>query len=370
MSWYSAALAALQRWRAMGELRSIQKQETTANRWKFRDMLLEAKDAHERGYRSRAIDIWNHAYTIFPNIAEGSGQALNLLILLKLFDEAEALLNRGRKRHPRQLYYLEGLAQVAYERRDLTEAIRRCAVLRKKHPRSIKGIWFEAASLRQLGRFDEAEKALSRGLRGNSGDLGLLIEYARIAELRKDWDGAMKRWTTIMDDHSHFAGAVGIANVLTELGRHDEADQLLSDVLPKWGGELSIWVGIVQVAENKGDWEEVARRWSTVRKRFPTDPMVYVRSLGPILKTAGRERAEEVLREGIEYIPDDPSLMIEYALLAHRGGEWTEAARRWAALRERFPRNPEGYEKGAEALAASGDTEEAAKVRAMEPGLP
>ncbi len=367
MGWSSALRGAIERWQAMRELRSFQRDDASVNRWKFKDLLTDSRDAFERGLRTRALEIWNRAYALYPEIAIQEQAAIDLLFQLGLYDEAESLLNRGNAKYPNRLFYLENLALTAYERRDLPETIKRCEILHKKFPMSIKGDWIASAAFRQLGRFAEAEAILARGLRRNSSDVGLLIQHAQISELQVNWNEALLRWKAILDEYDHEAGAIGMALALTHLGRYEQAEKILQDATTKWGNSLSVWVGFVYIAEHKGDWEDVCRRWQTVRKRFPLEPLGYIKGVGPVLRLYGPAQADEILREGVNYIPDDPILKIEFALLAHRRGEWEEAARRWAELREQFPLRPEGYVQGAEALVGMGLHDDAHTLRLMAP---
>jgi tetratricopeptide (TPR) repeat protein len=367
MNWFSGPVAAFERWRAMFELRSLQKRETSDFRWEFKGMIAEAHDVLERGNRQRAIEIWNRAHAMFADLAMLSYPTLDLLMRLRLFDEAEELMRQGCARFPTEAHPSEGLALLAYRRGHLEEAICRCEVLRKKYPASVTGYGVAAACLSEAGRDKEAEAILLRGVSARPEDVGLRLEYARIAERRRDWDEALKRWGVVLETYGHGSGAIGIANALTETGRHDEADKTLKDVLYKWGNDLNIWFAFVKVAQHRQDWEEVARRWAMIRKRFPMEPVVYTHGLGDLLRTSRPEAADEVLREGMEQLPFEPDIWIEYARLAHRRNEWEEAAKRWAAVREHFPVRPEGFDRGADALAAAGKSEEASAVRAMKP---
>jgi tetratricopeptide (TPR) repeat protein len=369
MNWLSSPFEALQRWRAMRELRALETREASDYHWDFDNLIEQARDLFDRGNRPRAIEIWNQAAATFPDLAMLSDPAFELLIWMNLFDKAEELMNRAVRRHPRSAHPLEGLALIAYKRGDPAEAVRRCEILRKEHVGSLKGFWIGSAALSELGRDQDAEALLARGMQANPNDVGLRIEYAKLAERRQDWEEALKRWTIVLHKYEHVSGAVGIANVQTELGRYEEADKTLADITYKWGNHLFVWVASIRVAQHKQDWEEAARRWAVVRGRFPMEPMCYSHSVATIEKTAHPEQADEVLRAGMEQIPYDAGICVDYAWLAHRRGDLAEAARRWGVVRERFPDRREGYEKGADALAGGGDTEAAAAVRAIAPAV-
>jgi tetratricopeptide (TPR) repeat protein len=268
MKWLSAPGAAFQRWRAVGQLRSIEKREAADHHWDFDGMIDEAADMLERGQPSRAADLWRQANARFPDLAMQSRSLVNILLRLRLFDEAEDLLNRSMRRYPRSAHPLENLARVAYTRGDREEAVRRCEALRKKYPKSLDGYWSAAASLSELGRSQEAEDILGRGLKVIPDDVRLRAEHAKLAERRSDWEEGLRRWTIVLEIFNDVSGAVGIANALVQLGRHDEAEQQLSNILHQWGAYISVWIGLAQIAEHKEDWEEAARRWASFDTNF------------------------------------------------------------------------------------------------------
>ena len=69
--------------------------------WDFKNLVQEAKDNFERGNRKRALDVWHTAQATFPDLAMTSEAALDLLVNMQRYDEAEALLSAGVKRHPK-----------------------------------------------------------------------------------------------------------------------------------------------------------------------------------------------------------------------------------------------------------------------------
>jgi predicted Zn-dependent protease len=319
-----------------------------------------------RDNQVRATEMWTQALARFPDLAMKSPQALELLIKLRLYEDAEALFTKGLKRYPRNTHVMEALAFIAYKRGDREEALKRCKILRGKFPESLKGYWIAAVALNELDRPKEGEAMLAEGLRLMPEDITLRIQYAQLATHRRDWAEALKRWNNVYESSGHLVGAVGAANVLTETGRYDEADQLLSNVIYKAGNEIAVWIGLAYNSEHKQDWIEAAKRWDNFRRRFPRNSTGYIRGLRPLLAINAHDEADAIIRDGIERIADDPALLIEYASLAHRRKRWDEAAQRWATLRARFPQCHEGYEREADALEALGQKDDAARVRAAQ----
>ena len=132
MSWFSSVKVWADRRKALRDLRLLEKTTTQEAYREFRNLIIEAHEVFERDLRQRAIEIWTHAFSRFPLAAVNSKSALNLLLKLKMHDEAESLLQKGRRQYPGEAYFLEGLAQVAYQRGDREEALRRCKFCGKR----------------------------------------------------------------------------------------------------------------------------------------------------------------------------------------------------------------------------------------------
>jgi tetratricopeptide (TPR) repeat protein len=354
----------------MRQMRTLQRHDSQDHHWDFKGLMLQAEEALERDLRTRARELWTQAYTRFPDLAMNSEAALDLLFRLGLYQEAEDMMTRAVKQFPRSVLALEGLATVAHKRENHDEALRLSELLRKNHPGSLKGYWIGAAALGHLGRPQEADAMLAKGLQAAPNDLILHIEYARAAERRQDWEETLKRWTYVHETFEHLVGTMGIAATLARLGRYDEADATVTDIFYKAGSHFAVWMTYVDIAQQKQDWEEVSRRWTKIRERFPLSPFSYTGPVKSLEKLGRRQEAEEILREGIERLKQEPSIFIEYAGLAYRSGDWANVAERWAAVRKRFPGIPEAYKWEATALEALHRPEEAASIRAMAPPQP
>jgi tetratricopeptide (TPR) repeat protein len=370
MTLFAAFSEPFQRWWAMRQMRSLQKQDSHDHEWDFKGLIFQAEEALDRDLRTRARELWTQAYARFPDLAMNSETALELLFRLGLYQEAEDLMTRAVKQYPRSMQALEGLATVTHRRGKHDQALRLSELLRKNHPSSLKGYWIGAASLSHLGRPQEAEALLAKGLQMGPDDLILHIEYARVAERRQDWDETLRRWAYVHETLDNLVGTIGIAATLARLGRYDEADAILTGVFYKTGNNFAVWMTYVNIAEQKEDWEEAATRWTTVRERFPLSPFSYTGPIKSLEKLGRQQEAEEILREGIERLKQEPSIFIEYAGLAYRSGNWGNVAERWGVVRKRFPGMPEAYKWEAAALEALHRPEEAASIRAMAPAQP
>jgi predicted Zn-dependent protease len=293
--------------------------------------------ALKSGDRKAALHFWEGARGRHPDLVLESQDGLYLLIGLQRFDVAEALMQEGCLRQPRNSFFFEGAALVATRSGDDEEAVRRYATLRKKFPRSAKGYRHATAPLIKLGRLDEADRLLGR-IAGNTRDAGLAIEYARLAMLRRAWPVALKRWHRVRDYFGHESAPLGLAHCHREMGRHDEAEHLLLDALKRPRlDSLACWIEMAFIAEGRGDWAEAARQWGDVRTRSPLVLDGYCRGALALAKCNREAEAEEILRAATEHFASSPAPWIEYARAAERRRITHEAEARWEQVRVRFP---------------------------------
>jgi tetratricopeptide (TPR) repeat protein len=361
------AVAPLRRWGAMLQLQARDRIQTMDSAWDFENLIASARDALDRDQRSVALEIWRKARANFPQLAMDSESALQLLIWLREYDEAEALMQAAHERFPRRAFPLEGLAQLATNRGQHEKAVQICADLRRRHPGSIKGYWMAAAALSALDRAAEAEKLMEAALHLDPSRTGMRIEYAKLAERRGNWPEAMKRWQRVDEENGHIAGGVGIARCLRKLGRFEEADQIIVRLKYRKSNEPTVWIESALIAEDQAQWEEAAARWAAARKRFPRNPGVLLQGL-PVLRRLERgDEIDAVLAEAVDTMRDDPRPATEFAMEAQRRSDWEAAASRWALVREGFPNRPIGYDRGAAVLERLGRKDEAAALRAARP---
>jgi len=213
----------------MRELRAGEGQGSQAYSGYFSEQILDATREFNDGRPGKALEIWRRMHTQYPDLSLTSEEAFNLFVDFGRHDEAEALIQDGRRRYPRyRSLYDAALARVAYRRGDLEEALRRYEALRDKFPQVADGYGIAAACLSDLGREVAAEAMLERGIRRLPNNYDLCIRHAQAATRRRDWPEALKRWQMISNRFEHLPGPLGVAQCLKELGRLSEAKEILA----------------------------------------------------------------------------------------------------------------------------------------------
>jgi tetratricopeptide (TPR) repeat protein len=322
-----------------------------------------AKLAVERDQLASAATRWEDARERMPNFIYESQDSLEILLGLKRYDEAEALMREGMRRSRLDRRWLKGLARIAERRGDYEEAARRWRAAQKGGMDTTEAWIHEGICLRELGRLEEADGVYLRILHMDSSDLGARIERARVSDQRQDWVQAEARWRALTEHHQRPHIAAGHARALAKLGRSEEADTILERTAASYPADLDILLTRAHVAEDRGDMIAACERWAELQRVQPYFKDGFRERVKCLLSVDRHAEADAVMREAIDRFRNDDWPQFDYAILAHQRQDWPEAAVRWQELRRRFPGREEGFTLGKHALSAAGRHDEAAALR-------
>lgn len=318
-------------------LRGVGKYQTSDNpgiRFIVEENMKAAEGIRKNGDLKGALQRWQDSRTLYPDFVLESRSGFFLLLRLRKFDIAESLMQEGCERLPGNPFFFEGAAIVASRRDDDAQALERYALLREKFPESDIGYIRAAAILTRLCRLDEADQVLA-SIAYHTQETALAQAKLRMA--RKDWAAALASWDKV--PISHPSRTIGIAQCHREMGQLDDAEQVLVAALkePRRKNSLECYTELAVLAEARGDWSEAARQWSDIRLRAPLVIEGYCRGALALSKCGRELDAEVVLREATERFPSTPEAWMEYARVAERRGDVSEAAVRWAQVHTKFP---------------------------------
>jgi tetratricopeptide (TPR) repeat protein len=368
MAMFTALRARVAAWR---DRRDILKEFNEINQEAAPYLLFEAREAIAavvaavfRERKDQARTAFNIAYSRFPVATMTSKSLIGALILIGLHDEAERLIQEARAKYPWDPDIGEFWGFAARQRGDAEEAARRFEVVRKQFPDVVKPHVWAASYLRDVGRFDEADAILSPLTQRFPDDQLPASEYALVAVYREDWTEALRRYemmrTQLPDAVDPWLGA---AKCHLKLGAENEAEQILLRAKGLYPHRSEPSVDLALLAQQRGQWDIALSYWKIVRSGWPQVPRTYVAE-ARILRDLGRaDEGEAILALGVERAPSQPDILAEYARFAHGRGDLEEEIERWAMFRELFPKRPEGWDSGANALAAAGRAAEAEEVR-------
>jgi tetratricopeptide (TPR) repeat protein len=310
-----------------------------------------ARLAETRRDRAEALRRWDAVRRAFPDQAAGYTGAAVLLREERRFEEAEALLAEAAERFPDDARLDLDRAMLAHHRRDWAEAAHRWEKVRARLPDERSGYLLGAAALREQKRFDEVQLVLSAGLERFPAEAGLHIEFALLAEARAEWAQAAESWAALrIAFPQDVRGFTFGARALRQLGRTEEADDLLAEATHRFPRDLGVLSEYAWVAQTARDWREAARRWQSVQTQFPDHSVSYIEGAAALRELGRFDEAESLLGAAAERFPEDPRPAIEFAMVAHYRQHWDETVNRWERVRDRFPHRLEGYLRAAIAL--------------------
>ena len=333
-------------------------------RFTVRDALTIALESLDHDDPRRAQEIWAKLKRDYPTDVDSSPLALDLLLRLRHYDEAQELMLRGQKQHPSHAHFPLGLAQIAMSRGNFDEAIERFAAVRKRFPHVLTAYMSASMALRIRNRHGEAEALAILTMKRFDTDAGGYLEYARGAQDRGDWPEAFNRYETAAERSDHVAAHAGAGQALLALGRVDEAEARGIQMRIRFPTSSEPLTLLARAAETRGDIQEAIQRWMILRDRFPGFPPAYVEVAAALLRLNEPVEAEAVLRDAVGRFPDEPEPNLRLALLLHGRGDFVAAAEAWALVRQVAPNKQEGYNQGADALDNTGRSGEAAELRA------
>jgi tetratricopeptide (TPR) repeat protein len=195
-----------------------------------------------------------------------------------------------------------------------------------------------AITLQAANRIDDADYLLSQAPIAMLADADFMWEWAWVAYRRKDYGTAVARWRifrVMFPDNP--LGYSGLAVSLREGKDFDGAEQVLQAAMHRYPDEFSPAYEHATLATIREDWAEAARRWETLRTRFPHDVRCYVGAIRALIGAGQRAAAEAALRDALARFDNEPDLLIPGAELAEAQHDWHTAAARWeaAAARDR-----------------------------------
>jgi len=302
---------------------------------------------------------WTESLNRYPKETRESPLALRVLLGLRRFDEAEALMDQGHKSHPRDVYFAQGLGEVALARGDYDTAIERWSTLRRQFPGVVQGYVLGVEALLAKKRLEAAEALAEQAVKQFPDEMIAYLGYARVAVQRQDWERALQRGQPVRERFDWLAGYIGTAQAMIHLGRHDEAEALLADARVRFPMEPGPVAELARSAQAKGDAPAAAERWKHLVQRFPLHMHSCLEAAESLRELGATAEAEVILRKAIEHFPDEARPMSELGMMLVRARDFTAAAEVWASMRAAFPDNEVAYIQGIDSLRQAGRSGEA-----------
>lgn len=233
-------------------------------------------------------------------LAEYLGDAVELRNAGR-FDQADALLAEAIERFPEEPRPRFEWAILPHFRLDWAEAARRSELVREQFPDAAATHALGAIVLRELGRYDDAERLLAAARERFPDDLRIAAESAWLATHKQNWAEALRRWGGVRKNFPDWPGGyTGTAMIYRELTWFDEAEVTLEDAAERFHADTDLFVEYARFEQARGNASAAAERWQAVRDRFPDERAGYEEGAA-VLRELGRdEEAEALMVEAAE----------------------------------------------------------------------
>lgn len=328
-----------------------------------KDGLTHALMALQREDHAQATALWTSLSTRHPRIARASPLALDVLLGLRRFDEAEQLMRQGQKKAPGDPHFAKGLALISFSRGDLVETAKRAEFLRERFPAIIEGYTLGVQALAAVGRLPEADELARTATKKLPNNWLGFLDFANLAVHQQRWEDAVDRWKMIIDNFpEHKAGPVGYVRALAHLSRYEEAEKAVSSALQRFPSDLSLFVEFARCGQARGDIATAIERWEVLPRRFPQQIQSYSESAWALEALGEHIKADAILREAITRFTADVRPSAELARMFQGRRDFVAAAEIWSSIRAKFPDFQEAYDAGAAALREIGQVDEAELV--------
>ena len=241
-------------------------------------------------------------------------------------------------------------------RRHLPEAVRAYRQALARDPQNLQALGDLAAALGELGRLDDADRALDRALELAPERADLHLARAGLERRRGRPAAALAEADLALSlDPDSLDAVLERADLLARLGRGDEAAAELAAALERWGDHPRAAIRYADLVElPAGDLGSAEARLRRALDREPWSGEGW-RALGETLRRAGRpEEALAAYREGLGRQPRDASLRTRLARLLAALGRPADAERELRAGLAELGGDPAPTGDGAGRRAAGG----------------
>jgi tetratricopeptide (TPR) repeat protein len=254
---------------------------------------------------------------------------------------------------------LHDLGRQAEQRRDWNEAARIWRRFIAFDPNKWWSYTALANALREQRLWEEADSALLDGQTRCPTEQAVFFDYARLAEMRRDWTEAERRWV-VAGEHfpDHWASYIGKATVQHELGQVDESSQILAEANARFPDNTGMLHDLGRLAERQRNFAEAERIWRQFLALDQDKWWAYTALASALREQSQWDAADTVLTEGQLRCPNEPPVFFEHARLAEARRNWDEAARRWEVARSHFPTHVATFTGQAAAMRELGKLDE------------
>lgn len=242
---------------------------------------------------------------------------------------------------------IAGLVSALLEDKDPEAALRETTRGLEQYPDSANLLALKGEACLRLKQPAEAEEAFRQALAKNPRLVAAFEGLARASEKAKDWEKALTRWQSCLDNFSSHPEAsnwaIEKANALLELGRYKKAEKLFSELAAQYRDRPTIHAGLAKISTLRQNWQEAIERWQSCLEQFPKHKhtAAWRDELANILVKLGRfEDAEKQYQALLDEDRNSIDAHESLAGLAETQGRFSLALEHYRDCLSVFPKHP------------------------------
>jgi predicted Zn-dependent protease len=224
-------------------------------------------------------------------------------------------------------------AETAIETGEHAKALTYAAYLRERFPALPIGTRYVLECLTALGRTEEAVPLLDSLTKEQAREEWALMAQIAVAErtgahvAALEAGQALGRRLPLRPE-----GFLAEVTAVHRLGRHDEAERGIRNLIAGFPQNPGVWVAAAEIAEARGDFESAQQRWAELRKRARARPTGFTGALANLRRANRLDLAPPIIHEGLAKFPDNEALLLEAAYMAVAAAQPDDADLYWQRL--------------------------------------
>jgi organic radical activating enzyme len=181
--------------------------------------------------------------------------------------------------------------------------------LLEQFPDDVEISCYLGQALFEQGKFVESDRHLLEAIDRHPENEWPGINYAWSAARRGAWPEALKRWQSLQHTFpEQWVVSNGIGESLRMLGRFDEADNILTDIVTRFPALEMPRIQRGWLSAGKGNWEEALERWQETKSLFPNAVSAWAGEAEAFLELDRLDECETLLKEAVVLFPSDAVL--------------------------------------------------------------
>src|SRR5438067_1212189 len=258
---------------------------------------------------------------------------------------------------------IEDLVTQAFDyadRNDFARAQSLALRVLQSDPKNAGALYLSAFCLRQLGRSDEAEKAVKNALKLLPDNVVLLLERGFAEYERQEYEKAIESFDTVLKHEPKNVDALKwkIAS-FRGLRRFDEAEEAAEVALKLVPDNVSLLVegGIADYSREQ--YEKAIEFFDTALKREPKNADALKWKISSLRGLRRFDEAEKAAEDALKLFPDNVSLLLERGFVEQSREQYEKAIEFFEAALGHEPKNAEALKWKITSLRLLGRLDEA-----------